>query len=87
MADQYLTIARIADDAAFRARAAACAATQTVPDPQQFVNAHALTLAASPGFGAAWDSAVEGGIANPGSDPAVISDQMILAAVQALLAA
>ena len=51
------------------------------------MNAHALTLAASPGFGAAWDSAVECGIENPGSDPAVISDQMILAAVQALLAA
>ena len=33
MADQYLTIAKIADDVAFRARAAACAATQTVPDP------------------------------------------------------
>ena len=87
MSDSYLAISTLAADAAFRARAAACAATQEgVADPKQWVNANALFLAASPGFGAAWDSAVEGGVENPGADAAVITDAQILSAVQALLA-
>jgi hypothetical protein len=39
-------------------------------------------LAATPGWAEAWESAVAGGIVSPGSDPGVITDGMILAAVQ-----
>lgn len=85
MSDSYLTIAVIANDATFRARCAACAATQQAPDPKQWVNAHAWELAAQPGFAAAWDSAVANGIEHPAADPAVISDAQILAATQSLL--
>lgn len=42
---------------------------------------------AEPGWGAAWDSAIAAEVENPGADPAVISDGMILTAVQLRLGA
>jgi len=67
------------------ARVQACAA-QEVPgeDPYQWVAVNMLELCASPGWDAAWASALAAGNPSPGRDPAVISDAMILSAVQAL---
>lgn len=85
--DAYLTINTIAGDATMMGRLAACAAQQSAPgDPYQWAYTHRYTWAASPGWAAAWDSAVAGGIEDPGSDPAVITDPQILTQVQTMLA-
>ena len=44
---------------------------------------HRFAIASAPGFGEAWASAKVGLIGEPGRNPAVISDGMILSAVQA----
>ena len=41
------------------------------------------TLASAPGFAAAYESALISGVPNPGRDQSVISDQQLLAALQA----
>ena len=84
--DQYLTISIVAADQHMRSRVAACAAQQGVSGAENWAYVHALTWAASPGWAAAWDSAVAGGVAEPGKDPAVIQDLMILSQVQGMLA-
>lgn len=84
----YWDVAQMAADNDLLAREQACAAQEELPpdsSPFQWVAEHALDLAASPGWDAAWASAVAGGNAAPGRDPAVITDGMILSAVQALL--
>jgi hypothetical protein len=80
----YLTIAAVAEDTAVRRRISACAAVEGVPDPETWAYRNSLSLAAQPGWAAAWESADAAGNPDPGSDPAVITDGMILAAVQAL---
>jgi hypothetical protein len=45
-----------------------------------------LDVCASPGWDEAWSSALASGGDNPGRDPAVITDGMILSEVQALVA-
>lgn len=86
----FNTQAVIAHDEAILRRVSACAASLGVgrndPDshPVAWANNHAWTLAASPG----WDTAFEGSAAEvPGADEAAITDVMILAAVEALIAA
>jgi hypothetical protein len=88
MTDQYATINRIAQDPGMLGRVTACAAQQGVqeaPDGWAWENRH--RWASAPGWGATWDSAVAGGIQDPGADPAVITDGMILAQLQAMAAA
>lgn len=92
MTDSYLTIASAADNYSMQRRVAACAAQQNAPgDPYQWTVEHKYQWAASPGWGAAWDSALashpDDPEYDPGADPAVITDGMILAQVQAMLAA
>lgn len=85
--DTYRDIADVAESASLRRREAAAAAQQHAPgDPETWAYENRLLLASQPGWGAAWASAVASGIPDPGDDPGVITDGMILAAVQELLA-
>lgn len=70
-----------------RMRVTACAATEGVPDPYSFIAQNEWQLAAQPGWAAAWGSAVLAELQGElGSRADVITDAMILAAVQALSA-
>lgn len=83
MPDTLIAIARLSEDADFIARCAAAVATQpVVVDSRQWAQRWSLEHAASPGFAAAYESALVSGIPSPGADASVISDQQILAAVQ-----
>jgi len=87
MPDTYRSIDLMTADTALQGRCRAAAAQQAAPgDPVQWAHDNRYRVAASPGWGAAWASAIAGGNQDPGADPAVITDGMILAAVQALLA-
>jgi len=76
----------MAQDRNLLTRIMACAAQENKPQPQQWVQRFNWKLAASPGWDAAWDSAVASGIHDPGNDESVITDGMILAAVQSVTA-
>lgn len=81
----YLTIATIAhdDDIILRVTAAA-AQEQKSQSPDSWVGMNIWAIAASPGWSEAWEYAVASGNPDPGSDEGVITDGMILAAVQPL---
>lgn len=80
----YATIATIQMDGPLSRRMAACAATQGIASPVQWVTDHSWQLAAQPGWAAAWESAIAGGVQTPGAQESVITDSMLLSAVQAL---
>lgn len=81
----YATQALLAQDIDMRFRIAACAATQGVADtPLYWADAHAWQLAAAPGWDDAYAYALNLGNPRPGNDGGVITDGMILAAVQPL---
>ena len=82
----YYTTALLARDGFFNERAAACAATEGVtdPHPKVWADQHAWQLAAAPGFDAAYSYALSVNVPEPGRDESVISDAMILSAVQAI---
>jgi hypothetical protein len=102
MADAYLAISEIASDQNMRERMNAATTQQqylgsieidlpNVARPfnaQEWVQINRYVWASSPGWGAAWDSALAGhpddDTYEPGADPAVITDSMILSTVQAL---
>lgn len=95
MADSYLTIAAVAVDGLMNQRVLACATQQAhlgnvpgIVDPPLWVTTNAYVWAASPGWAEAWDYARQtnwdDATYQPGRDPAVITDGMILATVQAL---
>lgn len=98
MADSYLSIAAIASDQFMTERMNAAATQQSYlgnvammpTDPLTWVALNRYVWASSPGWGAAWDSALAAHPPEtepdyqPGKDPAVITDGMILSAVQAL---
>jgi hypothetical protein len=79
----YYDVATMSADPDLTSRVAACAAQEGRPDPREWAADNMLTLAASPGWGEAWASALAAGNDSPGRDAAVISDGMILSAVQA----
>lgn len=83
--DQYLTISTVSADSSMRQRVAACAAQQGNTEPEHWAYVNAFRWAAAPGWAAKWDSAIAGGVTNPGSDPAVITDADILAVVQPMI--
>ena len=83
----YLSISQAACDSRLRDRIAACVAQETAGGEHPVVIADALMwrCAAQPGWGEAWERALNTQNPNPGADPAVISDGMILSAVQGLI--
>jgi hypothetical protein len=89
----YLNQSEIAGNPSMMARVAQCAAQQQVPEPEQWTQDNRRTWAASPGWDGAWASALashppdpeSSTTYDPGADEAVITDQMILSQVQAML--
>ena len=85
----YYDLAQLADDDDFKDRVGAAAQSEGLiavgsGRVEQWVADHRWTLAGAPGFPDAYASAIENHLPNPGRDPAVISDAMILSAIQAL---
>jgi hypothetical protein len=83
----YYDQALLTQDGDFYLRLGACAEVEQDLEPGLvWASTHQASIAAAPGFADAYASALASGVPNPGRDPAVISDQMILSAVQAELA-
>lgn len=80
----YRDIAELANDENLRRRILACAVQEGVEDVDAWVSQNLITIAAQPGWDAAWGSAREARRYPIGDDPGVITDGMILSAVQAL---
>ena len=83
----YATVSGIRRDPWIKERVTACVAIEGGASPDQWVSDHAWSLAAQPGWAPAWESALAAHPEpeyQPGRDEAVITDSMILAAVQAL---
>jgi hypothetical protein len=82
----YADIASMAVNAQLQARITACAATEGEPQPAVWLGDNIWTVVASPGWGDAWASGLAGGIPpeSIGLNEGVISDGMILSAVQAV---
>jgi hypothetical protein len=86
----YLTQSIIADDPYMRLRVASCAAQQGCAedfgiDPDFWALDWRRDWAASPGWDAAWESAVASGVVDPGREDVVITDAMVLSQVQAMM--
>lgn len=86
----YYDVALLADDADFLSRVTACVAVENEAhglglEPDLFTASRRWRFAAMPGFGDAYSSALVAEVASPGKDQGVITDGMILAAVQALM--
>lgn len=86
----YYDVSLLTQDGDFQQRVAAAYATETVDEvddinPSAWMNAHIWDMAAQPGFGDAYASALAGNVQNPGREQAVISDGQILSAVQHLM--
>ncbi|QIK64140.1 hypothetical protein G7068_13735 [Leucobacter viscericola] len=80
----YLTQAKLAGDQLIIQRVTACAASEGVPDAPFWASQQGWRLSAQPGWDAAYESALASKVSEPGGDSSVISDGMILAAVQAI---
>ena len=82
----YIDVATLTTDNDFRSRTTACYVTENPSDnaPVSWTNDHIWQMASSPGFGDAYAYALLSGVQYPGRDPSVISDPMILSAVQAI---
>lgn len=81
----YSTQAKLARDQGLTDRVTACAASEKHADPVKWAFDHRWELSAEPGWDDAYAYAVRNGITNPGDDEGVITDGMILSAVQMLL--
>lgn len=78
----------LAFDPDFALRTSACVSNENrAVDPGAWTSDNRWHMAAAPGFAEAYASALAANVPNPGRDTSVISDDMILAAVQAELAA
>lgn len=85
----YADVAALTSDQDFSLRTQACYASEPGSDPTgsspaTWTAEHIWEMAAAPGFGDAYASAVASGVERPGNDPSVISDAQILGAVQAI---
>jgi hypothetical protein len=81
----FASIATCYADQALTARVTACCATQDEPDPQTTTFKVLWPVVTATDIEAAYEAALITGNPNPGGDPAVITDQMILSHVQAAL--
>lgn len=79
----YNAIAKAAQDRGLKLRIAACFAQETtgVEQPLALADVHMWRLAAQ--WGAEYQYALDSDVENPGEQENVITDQMILSAVQA----
>lgn len=77
----YWNIAAMAQNIDLQSRIFAAGAQEHVD-----VNGRILEVCSAPGWADAWESAAAAGNEQPGRDEAVITDPMILAAVQQLAA-
>ena len=85
----YYDQSLLAKDVDFLDRCTASAAQELADSnihPPTFVQQYAWQLSGAPGFADAYASGLANGLAHPGRDPAVITDGMILGAMQALIA-
>lgn len=80
----FSDIALLSSDNDFIMRTRACVATEGEADPVAWSQTNQWAMAASPGFGDKYASAIAANIERPGNDPSVISDPDILSAVQAI---
>ena len=81
----YWDISQMAQNNDLIQRVQACAAQENVePNPFTWTADNMLRVTAAPGWADAWASAQAADNAAPGRDPAVITDEMILAQVQSL---
>lgn len=85
----YSDVAALMADGDFGLRTQACVAIEATQaevdvDPGTWQATHAWEMAAQPGFGEAYASALAGGVERPGNDQSVISDAQILSAVQTI---
>lgn len=79
----FATIAKCANDPAFYARVVGCAADEGVLPPGPAADYTVWPIAAADDVEAAYESALAAANPDPGGDPAVITDGMILAGFQA----
>ena len=82
----YNSVADMAEDLALNRRLTAAVAKEGILDPKGWLYPRNWQVVSAPGWDAKWDSAVAGGVQNPGEDEAVITDGDILSAVQAVIA-
>lgn len=82
----YRTQALLARDQHIIERITACAATEDIPNPSQWAWVHQWSFSSQPGWDAAYSSAVTSKVVDPGNSESVITDGMILAAVQSVRA-
>lgn len=81
----YKYIADIAASGSLWRRITACAWQEKAADsPSDWATDNMWRIAVQPGWASAWASAAVAGTTDPGGDESVITDGMILAAVQAL---
>lgn len=79
----YFTISRCASDGPFQQRVTACLAQEGHGEPGTVLTQYVWPVASAADIEAAYASAIAAGNENPGGDESVITDQMILSAVQA----
>jgi hypothetical protein len=79
----YSTIARCARDQEFLARVTAAAAQEGAAQPELVIGELIWPVSSASDVEAAYASALAAGNPHPGGDEAVITDGMILSAVQA----
>jgi hypothetical protein len=84
----YSAQAQLSQDIDFMDRIAATAAVESPKtlSPKQWAYDNIWWIAAAPGFADSYSYALETGVERPGNDPAVITDEQILSAVQARVA-
>lgn len=83
----YQDIVEMHDSSTLRARITACVALEGISDPDNWAYQNAWKTAAQPGWADAWAYARDNGMideAERGRNGGVISDSMILSAVQFL---
>lgn len=83
----YLSVARMAIDSDLLARITGCAAIEGESNPEVWTRRNRWAMAAQPGWAAAWDYGIASDEVDDetlGSNPGVISDAMILSAVQSI---
>lgn len=82
----YSTQALMARDNALLLRVTACAADEGIANPETWAWSHQWELSAQPGWDAAYAYAITAENPNPGDDSGVVTDAMILSAVQSIKA-